>query len=176
MVTTETLNKELDIEYEQLFGTCTTSNGTVNENAPVYVAGYTYRTYLSKHSDCINCSALLQGRTELEGDDMVFIQNKAYSKYSGACGGLCVPSNNNNNNNGRNGSTALVSFITQCEQVCSSNFMSTLHMSKVCVTNLSDAILKNVEMSWFSWTGCSGSIPLLVRSFIYKDLLCCQIL
>ena len=83
VVTTETLNKELDIEYEQLFGTCTTSNGTVNENALACVAGYTYRTYLSKHSDCINCSALLQGRTELEGDDMVFIQNKAYSK------GLC---------------------------------------------------------------------------------------
>ena len=37
-----------------------------------------------------------------------------------------------------------------------------------CVTDLSDAILKNVEMSWFSWTGCSGSIPLLVRSFIYS--------
>ena len=79
-----------------------------------------YTLSMSKHSDCINCSALLQGRTELEGDDMVFIQNRAYSKYSGSCGGLFVPS------------TALVSFITQCEHVFSSNFMSMLHMSKVC--------------------------------------------
>ena len=105
-----------------------------NENALVYVAGYTCRTYLPKHSACTNCSKLLQGRTQLEGktaDDMVFIQKKAYSNYSGACGGLCVLS------------TELVSFITQCEQVFSSNCMSMLHMSKVC-DRLINAILKNV--------------------------------
>ena len=130
VVTTETQNKELDNEYEQLIGTYTTSNGTFNENAHVHVAGYTCRAYKIKHSDCINCSALLQGRTELDGDDMVFIQNKACSKYSGACGCLCVPS------------TALVSFITQCEQGFSSNFMLMLHMSKVC-DRLVNAILKN---------------------------------
>ena len=54
VVTTETQNKELDIEYEQLIST----TSTVNENALVYVAGYTCRTYLSKHSDCTNCSKL----------------------------------------------------------------------------------------------------------------------
>ena len=152
VVTTETQNKELDIEYEQLIGTIS----TVNANALVYVAGYTCRTYLSKHSDCTNCSKLLQGRTHLEGktaDDMVFIQNKAYSNCSGACGGLCVPS------------TELVSFITQCEQVFSSNFMSMLHMSKVC-DRLVNAILRNVEMSWFSSTGCSANIPLIVRIYM----------
>ena len=84
---------------------------------------------------------------------MVSIQNKAYSKYSGACGGLCVPS------------TALVSFITQCEQVFSSNVMSMLHMSKVCDRRV-NALLKNVDMSWFSSTGCSGNIPLIVRIYM----------
>ena len=95
----------------------------------------------------------------------LFIQNKAYSNYSDACCGLCVPS------------TELVSFITQCEQVFSSNFMSMLHMSKVC-DRLANAILKNVEMSWFSSTGCSANIPLIVRIYIYEDahLLCCQML
>ena len=47
----------------------------------------------------------------------------------------------------------------------SSNFMSMLHMSKVCDI-LVNAILKNVEMSWFSSTGCSGNIPLIVRIYI----------
>ena len=101
---------------------------------------------MSKHSDCINCSALLQGRTELEGDDMVFIQNKAYSKYSGACGGLFVPS------------TALASFITQCEHVFSSNFMSMLHMSKVC-DRLVNAILKMLRCLGFPRQVALGTYP-----------------
>ena len=93
----------------------------------------------------------MDGKT---ADDM-FIQNKAYSNYSDACGGLCVPS------------TELVSFITQCEQVFSSNFMSMLHMSKVC-GRLVNAILKNVDMSWFSSTCCSANIPLIVRIIYMK--------
>ena len=37
-----------------------------------------------------------------------------------------------------------------------------LHMSKVC-DRLVNAILKNVEIFWFSSTGCSANIPLIVR-------------
>ena len=38
-------------------------------------------------------------------------------------------------------------------------------MSKVC-DRLVNAILKNVEMSWFSSRGCSANMPLIVRMYM----------
>lgn len=122
-------------------------------NAVVYVAGYTCRKYLLKY-ECDECSALLRVNSPAENrEDRMFLSNKSYTGDVGKKCGLFVPSDN------------FVHFISECENIFASNFMSLMHMSKIC-DRLCSVVMSNVDLTWFTASNCIQNVSSIIRSYV----------
>ena len=90
--------------------------------------------------------------------DLVFLYNKAYTHDKKDFGSLYVPS------------ADLVSFITHCEDIFVSKFLTIMHTSKICF-KLVNAILNSADLSWFTSSNCSSNIRSIVHSYIKMRIL-----